>query len=120
MSEDKPPVMTHHNIGQLERGGIGYTIDTALAEAMADCRSRPSLTAKRTVVLKLTFSPQDNSLDEGRPGLSAVDVQAEVKVSLPARKGGVETLAVRSGVGASGKVETQAVFIQPPLFPGSN
>lgn len=120
MPEDKPIAITHQTIGQLERGGIGYAIDATIREVLKDCAARPSLSAKRTLTITVSFTPQANSLDEGRPGLNAVDIQAGVKCTLPARKGGTETLGVTSGVGVSGQNETQAFFTQPPLFPGSN
>lgn len=120
MPEDKPIPVTYQTIGQLERGGIGYAIDTAIREVLNDCTARPALTAKRTLTITVSFTPEANSLDQGRPGLNGVGLQAQVKVALPARKGGTETLAVVTGVGVNGQPETQAVFIQPPLFPGSN
>lgn len=120
MNDDKPISINHKTIGQLERGGIGHAIDTAIREVMSDCAARPALTAKRTLTITVSFTPEANSLDQGRPGLNGVGLQAQVKVALPARKGGTETLGVTSGVGVTGQTETQAFFTQPPLFPGSN
>ena len=118
---DKAPAVNNKTIGELERGGIGYAIDTAIAEAMSDCASRPALEAARTVTITVKFKPKANSLDQGRPGLGTVGISAAVKLTTPARAGGEEYLDVVSGVSADGQPITEAVFTQPPLFrAGSN
>ncbi|MBZ9753213.1 hypothetical protein K7W42_20460 [Deinococcus sp. HMF7604] len=123
MSNAEPPVtLTHISLGELELGGIGYAIDSLLAEAMDDCVHRPGVIKARTVVIKVAITPQPSSLDQGgRPGLSNVDVKVAMNVSKPAQASSGEVLMVRPGVNANGEPITEAVFPMTPLLrPGSN
>lgn len=118
---EKAPALNHQTIGELEAGAIGYAIDKAIAEAMADCARRPSLETARTITVTLKVKPKASGLDEGRPGLTSVGVQAAVKVSTPPRAGGEEFLNVASGVDAAGEPLTEATFAMTPLLrAGSN
>ncbi|MVN88332.1 hypothetical protein GO986_16425 [Deinococcus sp. HMF7620] len=118
---DKAPALNHKTLGELEVGGIGYAIDMAIAEAMADCARRPTLDSARTVTIVVKFRPKANSLDQGRPGLNNVGVQAAVKLTKPAQSGNEEFLNVHSGVSTTGEPITEATFSQLPLLrPGSN
>lgn len=118
---EKAPALDHTTIGELEAGGIGFAIDTAIAEAMSDCARRPNLESARTLTITLKFKPKTSTLDEGRPGLNSVGVQAAVKLSTPARAGGEEFLNVANGVNVNGEPVTEATFSQLPLLrAGSN
>lgn len=115
------PALTHQTLGDLEGGGIGHAIDKSLAEALADCARRPNLDTARTVTLTIKLTPKASTMDEGRPGLNNVGVQAAVKVSTPARAGGTEYLNVRATVDGAGEPVTEATFAQVPLLrAGSN
>lgn len=113
---EKAPALKHDTIGELEAGGIGYAIDTAIHEAMSDCARRPGLETARTVTIVLKFKPKASSLDEGGRGLTSVGVQAGVKIATPPRAGGEEFLNVASGVDAAGEPVTEATFAQVPLL----
>lgn len=119
---DKAPALTNTTLGELEQGGIGYAIDKALEEALQDCARRPGLEAARTVTITVKLKPKSNNLDEGKPGLKNVGVQASVKLATPARAGGEEFLNVTTEPDATtGEVITQATFAQVPLLrAGSN
>lgn len=119
---DDQVFLTHESIGELEQGGIGYAIDTALREALQDCARRPGLETARTVTITVKFKPKSNNLDEGQPGLKNVGVQASVKVATPPRAGGEEFLNVATAADpTTGEVVTQASFAQVPLLrAGSN
>lgn len=113
--------LTHANIGELEAGGIGYAIDRALEEALADCARRPTLKKDRMVTIVIKVSPIADSLDQGPAGLKTVGIQAAVKLSTPPRAGNGEFLNVATGINAAGEVVTQASFVQVPLLrAGSN
>ncbi|OLV20179.1 hypothetical protein [Deinococcus marmoris] len=120
MSEKAPP-LTHDTIGELEAGGIGYAINAAIEEMMADCSRRPGLEKARTVTITLKFKPRASTLDQGRAGLNSVGVLADVKTSSPPRASSGEFLNVAESIGADGKPVIQATFAQMPLLrAGSN
>lgn len=118
---DPATPLNHKTIGELEAGGIGYAIDKALQEVMSDCARRPGLESARSVTITVKFKPKANTLDEGRPGLANVGIQASVKTSVPPRAGSEEFLNVRAGVDGAGEPLTEATFAMTPLLrAGSN
>lgn len=114
----KATKLNHAMIGSLQSGGIGYAIDAAIREVMADCDRRPGLKKARTVTVKLTFTPAASALAEGPAALGTVGVKAGVTTSMPGRAGDEEYLNVAHDNTEDGEVEIIATFAQDSLFSG--
>ena len=93
-------VLTVDNLGSLQRGGIGKTINRMFAEAMRDCDDRPSLKKTREVVIAVQFTPMP---DDSARSVPHVLVNAKIKPNFPSHTPAQgEILAMRVAHGNSG------------------
>lgn len=116
MTMTKATKLNHKMIGALQGGGIGFAIDAAIREVLADCDRRPGLIKPRTVTIKLTLTPAGGALQEGGSGLGTVGVKAAVATTVPGRSGEQEFLNVGHDNTEDGEVEIVATFAQDTLF----
>lgn len=107
-------------IGELKGGAIGFAINQAIAAALDDCRRRPYLESKRSVIVQLEITPDLNAAviegPDASGGLAGVTVVPKVQTKTPAQAATSEHMRVNHSVTEDGEPVMEALFEQDGLF----
>lgn len=79
MNHSDPPLFTTDTLGDLDDGVTRLMIDAALADALADCDDRPTLTKPRRIVIQVELQPELNQ----RGAMIGVQAKAQVALRIP-------------------------------------
>lgn len=79
MNPDTTPLFTSDTLGDLDDGTTRLLIDAALADALADCGDRPTLSKSRKIVIQVEMQPE---LDK-RGAMIGVQTKAQVALRIP-------------------------------------
>jgi hypothetical protein len=80
-------------ICRIDAGRVAVAFEQALRRAEEDCRDRPGVSAARKVSMTVVIEPK--ATEEG--DLSSVDVNCEIKESIPTRKSQTYNMAATPG-----------------------
>lgn len=108
------------NLGELQQGLAGPTVDAAILEALSDINQRPFVDAARKVKIELELKPITGPAGELIGVFAGVNVDAKV----PPMKLMPETLSVNVAPDRDGKGVVHAYIATPhpqtPLFNGEH